>query len=126
MKIIYLIFVFLLTINTALSRDGFILDSFTEAKTLSKKTKRPVLLIFGADYCNYCSLLKTDILSNKLSPEVDNYIVCYIDLKEMPNFKNDYGVSIIPDSRIIVDDMEISSTKGYGNRKYRSWLQNVK
>ena len=126
MKIIYLVLAFVLTINTALSRDGFILDSLSEARLLSKRTNRPVLLIFGAEYCTYCSPLKSDILSHKLSPEADNYIVCYIDIKNMPNTKDEYGVSIIPDSRIYLDDMEVSSLKGYGIKKYRSWLQNVK
>lgn len=126
MKIIYILLTFILTINTALSRDGFILNSLEEAKTLSRITEKPLLLIFGADYCVYCSSLKADILLHKLSPEADDYIVCYIDIKNMPNMKHEYGVSIIPDSRIFLDNVEISSSKGYNIKKYRSWLKNVK
>lgn len=102
-----------------------ILSSLDNAKILSKETGKPILLIFGEDYCMYCVKLKNDLLSLNLSPETDDYIVCYIDIKKHPGLKRQYGVSVIPDSRIIKDGVQIQSNKGYSVQRYRTWLKNA-
>lgn len=105
-----------------LAGNSFILDSLDEAKILSKKTNKPVLLIFGADYCDYCLRLKKDLL---LADGVE-HIICYIDIKDHSDLRDQYNVDIVPDSRIIFDNKEISKFKGYSHKKYFKWLHNAK
>jgi thioredoxin-related protein len=106
------------------ANDGFILSSIEETQKLSKLTNRPALIIFGADYCKFCNVLKQDILNHQLSPAVDKYIICYVDIKENSALKDKYGISIIPDSRIFVNSKEAHKTKGYSKDIYIKWLNN--
>ncbi len=123
-KIIYLIFIIGVLLTAASANDGFIVDSIDVAHRLSKETGKPALIIFGADYCKFCNSLKQDILDNKLSPKIDRYIICYADIKENPDIKERYDVSMIPDSRIFVENKEISKIKGYSKNNYIKWLNN--
>lgn len=105
--------------------DTFILNSLAEAQTLSKETQKPILLIFGADSCDFCSLLKND-LNSVLKKDVDNFIVCYLDLKSNPELKRQYNVTLIPDSRIISNEKTNTVIKGYKQKDYKKWLENAK
>lgn len=109
--------------QVSLAKDSFILSSLDEAMVLSQSTNKPVLLIFGADYCRYCISLKENILNLELSPEINKYIICYIDIKIHSDLKKQYSVSTIPDSRIIIDNKQQKSIIGYNRQKYISWLK---
>ena len=105
----------------SISYGEFVLDSLTEAKELAQLTKQNVLVIFGSDDCAFCQKLKTD-LSDKLMSSVDTYIVCYIDLKTQPDMKEEFKVSVIPDSRIFISDSFRSKYIGYNKETYEKWL----
>ena len=45
--------------------------SLAEAKALSDKTGKPMMIVFGADWCGYCKKLDADVLSN---PQVSRYV----------------------------------------------------
>jgi thioredoxin-related protein len=122
--LISLICLFLLLCGNVFA-DNFVLNSLTEAQKLSNETKKPILLILGSDSCNFCSLLKND-LDSVLKKDVDNFIVCYLDLKSDPELKKQYNVSLMPDSRIISNGKMNYSIKGYKQRDYKKWLENVK
>ena len=124
-KLIYLISVIGILLTTASANDRFILDSFEQTNRLSQETNKPALIIFGSDDCKFCNLLKQDILDYKLSPSIDRYIICYIDIKKNPELKNEYDVSVIPDSRILINGKETNRTKGYSKTNYIKWL-NIK
>jgi len=123
-KIIYLIFFLSVLLTIASANDKFLLSSLDEAQVLSKDTKKPILLIFGADYCVHCGKLKHDLLNKDLEESADNYIICYMDIQTNPDLKKKYGVSIIPDSRIIKSDKTVSSMTGYSKNTYAKWLKN--
>lgn len=120
---IYLLFFIAILVTFASANDSFILNSIEETKRLSKLTNKPALIIFGADYCKFCNSLKEDILNNKLGPDINNYIMCYVDVKENPDLKIKYNVSMIPDSRMFIDNKEISRIKGYNIENYKKWLK---
>jgi thioredoxin-like negative regulator of GroEL len=95
-----------------------------EAESLSKTTRKPVLLILGADYCAYCHKLKDDLLNTDLKDSVDSYIVCYIDIEKHHDLKAKYSVSILPHSRITKIDGSVRSIEGYSKTLYQKWLKN--
>lgn len=126
-KIIYLTFILLSTLLTIASgNDSFILESIDEAKQLSARTNQPILIIFGSPECVFCESLKKDILSFKLSPDIDPYIICYLDLNKDPTLKKDFNIKIIPDSRIIINNEQRTQIKGYSKNNYIKWLNNAK
>jgi thioredoxin-related protein len=122
-NIISLIIFVLFSMN--LYGDSFMLNSLVEAKTLAKDTNKPILLIFGTDDCLFCVNIKTDIKNGKLTPEVEPYIICYVDIKEHKDLKQEYNVNRIPDSRIIKQDVIIKSKIGYSKNSYKEWLKNA-
>lgn len=116
----------LMTSSLAYANDGFILESIKDAQSLSEKTKQPILLIFGADYCEHCVRLKQDIILGNLSSSMDKYIICYINISKNSDLSKEYNISSIPDSRIIRSNKETSFFKGYAKNKYLLWLKNDK
>lgn len=100
-----------------------IVKDFEDAIALSESSKMPVLVVFSAEWCKYCSLLKKDIDNGEYSKELDKYIVCFVDVDKRADLKKEYRVSTIPDSRIIKDQKEQKQIIGYDKTKYKKWLQ---
>jgi thioredoxin-related protein len=122
-KIIYLLFFLAVLVTVVSANDSFILDSIDETQRLSHLTNKPALIIFGSDSCRFCNNLKQDILTKKLSPTIDRYIICYIDIDKNPDLKTKYSVSMIPDSRIFVNNKQTSIIKGYSKDTYIQKIQ---
>ncbi len=122
-SIFYILILFLSVVNIseiAIANDSFILSSLNEAKNISIKSDKPILLIFGTSSCKYCEQLKNDLIKNKLP--IDRLIVCYIDIEENSDYIREYKVSSIPDSRILYKSNKTLAHKGYGKQEYTKWL----
>jgi thioredoxin-related protein len=111
-------------ISSSCLAEGFILDSLPEAQKLAQKTNRPILVIFGAEYCVYCKKLKQDILMGNV-PETQPYIVCYIDVEENEDLQKKYKIKTIPESRVFDKDKEKGKMVGYTPKPYREWLKSI-
>jgi thioredoxin-related protein len=122
-KILIAIFLGLVISSSSLA-EGFIIESLPEAQKLAEKTNRPILVIFGAEYCTYCHKLKRDILLGGI-PESDKYIVCYIDIEKDEEIKKKYRIKTIPESRIFDKDKEKGKIIGYMPKRYREWLKSI-
>lgn len=103
---------------------SYIINDYHVATTLAKDSGMPILLIFTADWCGYCTVLKKDMINFK---EIDNYIVCVVDIEQDSlGIKNKMRVKNLPTS-IIIDaknDTEISRKVGYKAADYKKWLDN--
>lgn len=108
---------------SAFSQD-FIVKSLPEAQQISSQTKQPILLILGSPNCAFCEQLKNDLSDKQLQQHIDRYIVCYIDISDQPEYKDSYKVTIIPDSRILKNNKQISRAQGYKKADYINWLKN--
>ena len=121
------ILLFLFSIISVISyADSFILNSVSEATALSEKTKQPILLIFGSENCIYCKSLEQDLTNCQLTNDIQKYIVCYIDVTTNQGTKEDYQVTSVPDSRIIINNVQKSKATGYNKKQYLEWLKNAK
>jgi thioredoxin-related protein len=109
-----------------INANSFVLGSLEEAQALSKSTKQPILVIFGSDNCSFCTKLIADINNGQLTDYLDPYIICYIDLKKNEEYKEQYKVNMIPDSRIMSNNKETSKATGYNKNEYIQWLKNAK
>lgn len=105
----------------AIAGEGFFLDSPEEAFALMDSTGQDMLLIFGADYCKYCNIMKKDILDN---PEFfDNIIVCYVDIEQREDLSKEYKIKTIPDYMIYRGKTQVRRRVGYpGFDQFKTWL----
>lgn len=95
-------------------------DEFDKCKELASKYNRKLVLVFGADWCPYCRILKKDI------DKIDNfkqYIVCFIDTDKNKELVEKYRIKGLPTS-IIIDkqENELSRKTGYKQADYNTWL----
>jgi thioredoxin-related protein len=125
-KILQLSILFVIFSSVCLSNDGFILDSIAEAEKLSVSTGQPILLIFGADYCSNCITLKKDILNKKVGASINRFIICYIDLEKKQDYKQKHQITMMPDSRILINSKTVSRMQGYSRHDFIKWIENVK
>lgn len=96
-------------------------DSSLAEALLSKK---PLLIIFWANWCGFCKLLKNDLANMK---DIDRYVICLTDVDDPANkqLTSHFGIKMIP-TAIMVDpkeNKEIKRISGYDKTKFLSWLK---
>lgn len=124
-KILINILIGLFLNSIVIAKDNMIYD-FKEASVLSQETKMPILLIFGADWCPHCKSLKQDITDDDFGDLLDKYILCYIDVDDNRELKNEFRIKSLPDSRILKSGVEKYSMIGYDHNRYKTWILNAK
>lgn len=97
-------------------------DEYDKCKDLSKKYNKRLVLVFGADWCPYCRILKKDIDN---ITEFKKYIVCFIDTDKNKELVQKYRIKGLPTS-VIVDhkETELARKTGYKQADYNQWLAN--
>ncbi len=101
--------------------NSFIIDNYEVARSLSKETNLPLLIIHSADYCIYCDKLKQDIFGLEL---LDSVIVCVIDIENNKELSDEMRVKKLPTSILINSkNNEISRKVGYNKKEYKEWLE---
>lgn len=115
---------FCLNLEATKANDTIIISSVDTAKQASLEEDKPLLLIFGADWCKHCKNLKDDIDSN-LEEIASEYIVCHVDYDTNKELARKYGVKAIPNSVILRknDFSRVNQKLGYSDYSlYKRWL----
>jgi thiol:disulfide interchange protein len=81
--------------------------------------ERNVLVIFSADWCRYCNILKNEMPSMNL----EGYVVCVVDTTNNNGIKDKNGVSALPTSIVMNNGKEASRIVGYSQKKYKEWIE---
>lgn len=120
-----LIFLFILSIinnsQELFAAPAIFVDSPEDAFALAEDTKKDLLIIFGADWCVYCNILKNDIDTNLNI--VEDKIVCFVDFDKNKDMVKEYRVKTIPNYILYRDNIEIKRKVGYKNKeKFQEWL----
>lgn len=86
----------------------------------AKETDTKVLLVYIADWCKYCEYLKRDLIKN-MDEINEEYTVCFVDFDTNRELARKHGVSSIPVSVILNDNIK---TTGYGGdfNSYKRFL----
>lgn len=79
---------------------------------------RNVLVVFGADWCKYCKILKKDMPAMNL----DGYVICVVDVTKNKALKNEKGVTSLPTSIVMNDGKEVARMVGYEFNQYEKWI----
>jgi thiol-disulfide isomerase/thioredoxin len=103
--------------------------SYEDAKELSGKFGRPILIFFTAEWCQYCQRMKSDVLPK---PEVKTmmakYIFLTIDVDTNRAVAKEFGVQKIPAS--VVTNMKGEKLKheekSMAADQYVAWLNDPK
>lgn len=99
---------------------NIIYDNLNKAVDLAKDNDRNILVIFGADWCPYCKVLKKDIVNI----DTKKYIVCIIDTDKNTELVNEYKIKGLPTSIILnTTKKELTRKTGYKTNDYNSWLK---
>ena len=91
------------------------------ALRLSKDTKQNVVLIFSANWCGFCKVLKSDL------PTIngfDNKIICILDSDKQKKLARQFKAKSLPTSIMLnPNGQEISRISGYDKTSYEKWLK---
>lgn len=124
----YFLFTFILFFlfsKYSLSDDTVITKTLEDAISMSENDNKPVLVIFSAEWCKPCRKLKQDINIGKYNKELDNKIICFVDIENRPDLKKEYKVDSLPDSRVLVKMIEKNRIQGYNPSVYKEWLKTI-
>lgn len=107
--------------QTLFAAPSIFVETPEDAFALAEEVKLDVLLIFSADWCQYCNLLKEAINGD---PEmISDTIICFIDYDKRMDLVKEYKVKTIPDSFVYRNKKEIKRKTGFKNKKdYIEWL----
>jgi thiol-disulfide isomerase/thioredoxin len=107
------------------AKSGIFLKDYSQAKLLSDQTDIKLVVIFTADWCKYCVILKEHIAQDPTM--LSGSIFCYVDVEKHPDIASKYGVKTIPDTRVILKDKQLKKIVGYGNKlRYIEHIKNAK
>ena len=122
MKILFLVLSMLsCTITFGSNSDSNIIyGDYDAAVSLSEQEDKPLLLIFSADWCGYCTKLKQDVL---IDNSTKNYITCVIDTDMDKNLAKKHRARSLPTSVVLENNKETKRKAGYKNKTdYTNWL----
>jgi thioredoxin-like negative regulator of GroEL len=93
---------------------------FTEDYEEAMREKdRKIILVFGADWCPHCVVLKKHLEGMNL----DGYLVCTVDVEENRDIKRKHAVRMLPTSIIMENGKEASRHKGFDKKSYDAWVE---
>jgi thiol-disulfide isomerase/thioredoxin len=114
LKILSLCFLLSISSQITLAAPPVFVKNPEEAFMLSEEINADVFLIFTAEWCPSCKVMKNDIYNNL--DQFQNSIICYIDYDKYKDMAKQYDVKILPDYRIYRNKVEIKKKIGYKSK----------
>jgi thioredoxin-like negative regulator of GroEL len=112
--------------DRAYGENPYFVDNLGDAIALSESSNKPILVVFGAEWCKYCKILIDDLNDEDSIRVLNDFIICSIDIDKDKVISQDFKVRNLPDSRILNNKIEIAAYVGYnGKKKYLTWVQNA-
>lgn len=113
-KIFNAFIICLMSSQIAISAPPIFITNPDDAFAISQEIKVDVFLIFTADWCPSCQIMKNDIHNNL--DQFQNTIICYIDYDEYKDMAKQYQVKTLPDYRLYRNNVEIKKKIGYKSK----------
>lgn len=112
--------------DRAYGENPYFVDNLGDAIALSESSNKPILVVFGAEWCKYCKILIDDLNDEDSIRVLNDFIICSIDIDKDKAISQDFKVRNLPDSRILNNKIEIAAYVGYnGKKKYLTWVRNA-
>jgi thioredoxin-related protein len=124
-----LAFVFLSCVSFAQSKVDFIHDDYSTALLKSKESQKQLMVMFYADWCPHCSVMKTTVLNDEgVIAMLNSTYVCLqinIDKPESKELMKKFGVLTFP-TFIFIDGNENMLYNTVGEMKKDDFLAEAK
>ena len=105
-------------------------DDLDSAHKFAVETDKPMLLVFGAQWCHYCRKLKATTLSDAAMVQYvnENFVPVRLDVDQHRRIAKILGVKPIPCSVVLSPEADLlGKLVGYhGPKKYYVTLQNAR
>ena len=102
-------------------------QTYAQALVVAKAYKQPIFIYFGAEWCAYCKIMKSQTLADtEVKNKLDNdFIVLILDSDENRSLAQKFRVAGIPSYIIINDDESIVSQDSGFKRKqeFLDWIK---
>jgi thioredoxin-like negative regulator of GroEL len=119
--VLFTVAVCLIIHNHCIAESPVYTDSLIDAMVESENTKMPILVVFTADWCKYCPVLKKDIEQNLST--LENTIICYVDYDKNLDLAKEYQISVLPTCLLMQNQKEHKKIIGYkGFHFFKQWL----
>jgi thioredoxin-like negative regulator of GroEL len=87
---------------------------FQSALRQAQLDNRPLLVVFGAEWCSWCRKLEAELETPKARPILDDWIVVKLDTDDEPEIASQMEVSALPALRILGPSQTVvASREGY-------------
>jgi len=100
--------------------------NYTETIEFAKRNNKQVLLIFGAEWCQWCKKMKSETLNNSsVQSKMSAYVYYYVDTDKEKDIAKKYKVSGIPYYAIINPTNESIVRQGNGfksSTEFVAWM----
>lgn len=89
-------------------------SGFASGLEQSQVTQKPLLVVFGAEWCSWCRKLERELTSDAASAVRDEWTLAKVDVDEDEELASKYGVQALP-TIVVVDTTgaKIESAEGY-------------
>lgn len=78
------------------------------------KENKPLLIIFTAQWCDYCKKIEKILEENKkINDLLKNYDVVYVDYDKSPEMIRGYNINIVPTFIVYSEGKELKRQIGY-------------
>lgn len=101
-----------------------LVDGYEPARQLALLHQRPLLVIFGAEWCVWCRKLEQDLESQTADSVRRQWIVAKVDVDDQPQLAQQMDVGSLPAIRILdTSGNVVASRTGYVEpAEFQSWL----
>lgn len=120
----YILLIFLLFLSNAIAGEPPVfVDDMIDAIALSEKSDKEILVVFTANWCKQCQIMKKDIQEDQ--EILSDKIVCYLNLDTNKELAKQYKVKLIPDYCLLRKRIQIKRAVGYTSKeRFVKWLHN--
>jgi len=105
---------------------GIVANNYEEALKKSNEINKNILLFFTADWCPYCTKMKTEsLLNNKVKNSLESYIFLTVDADKDKDLIKKFEIKSLP-SFVVIDKNEkkIKTKKGFiKSEEFVDWLK---
>lgn len=102
-----------------------IMDDFQEGLKTGRLEQRPVVILLGAIWCNWCRKLESEIDSEQGGSILKSWVVVKVDVDQDPDVAELLATTALPAIRVIgLDEKVIASKEGYlPVEQLEAWLE---
>lgn len=112
--------------NPPIQKENLVAKSYEEAISMGKQSGKNIFIFFGADWCDYCNSMKSNVLSNaNVKSSMSKYVFLEVNVDADKKLSKKYDVKGLPTYVVItVDEAVVKKGSGYkGEESFISWLR---